>query len=476
MALRRARQPLIAVALVALTGTVALEVLWLALDAQVADGPATAPPSASPPTALPTPLLSLRRAPATLSRSANAERLRVSLAPLVASVGDRSCVEVAVDGRAVVAEHETIGVIPGSNEKLPIAASALDVLGADHVFTTTVKGTLGADGTVTGDLALVGGGDPLLATAWYPDSAKYQQRPATSLEALADTVVAAGVRSVSGSVVGDEHRYDSERYAPFWDPSLHSEVGPLSALIANDAIVTPGGGKVDDPALGAAQLFARLLRDRGITIAGEPGTAAAPAGAATIATIDSAPLRDVVGEMLTNSDNNTAELLVKELGVARGGAGTRAAGLAVARDALAAMGLPLQGLTLEDGSGLSRGNRLTCSFVVALLGRYGLDDPLRTGLAVAATTGTLGPELTGSPVAGVLRAKTGSLTGVKALSGFLPVGGGSVVDFSLLLNGPGADSASYYQPIWRTKLAAVLATYPAGPTADELAPRPLGGS
>lgn len=481
---RRPRHPLVALGIVALTGVVVLEGSWLAFDALADDGPQrTAAQATEASAALATPLLSVRRAPSALSRSASSAELERALAPLLGIVGDRSCVQVALDGRTVAAKHETIGVIPGSNEKLPIAAAALEVLGRDHVFTTKVSGVVGPDASVVGDLALIGGGDPLLATEWYPDSApKYPQRPATRLEDLADAVVAAGVRSVTGSVVGDESRYDTERYAPFWDASLQkTDVGPLSALMVNDDSVSAGQVKVDDPALAAAQLLAQLLRARGVTIANDSRVATAPAGAATIASVASAPLGDILAEMLANSDNNTAELLVKELGFARGGAGTRAAGLTVARDALVALGLPVDGVVLQDGSGLGRGNQLTCAFLGALLARYGLADPIPAGMAVAGTTGTLGPEFTTSPVRGRLRAKTGSLAGVKSLSGYLPVDGGAggrgaTIEFALVLNAPAANDVAYYRPIWESRLAKVLATYPSGPTADQLAPPAAGGA
>jgi D-alanyl-D-alanine carboxypeptidase/D-alanyl-D-alanine-endopeptidase (penicillin-binding protein 4) len=477
MAPRRARRPLVVVALVGLLGVVVLECLWLAAHARIGDPPtARTTDTTAPPAASATPLLSLRRAPTALSRHANEQQLRTALGPLLASVSDRSCVSVAVDGQVVAAKNPTLPVIPASNEKLLVAAAALQVLGPSHVFTTSVVGAMGADGRVAGDLGLVGGGDPLLATSWYPDSgqlpqAKYPQHPATSLESLADAVVAAGVRSIGGSVVGDERHFDGERYAPFWDASLRKqEVGPLSALMVNDDVAVSGANPVDDPPLAAAQVFARLLTARGVTITGASRAGAAPAGAQQLAKVDSAPLAQIVGEMLTNSDNNTAELVVKELGAVRGGAGTRAAGLAVVDQALRSMDLPMDGVTLQDGSGLGRGNALTCQLLVALLSRYQPDDPLLAGMATAGVSGTLRPEFTTSAVQGRLRAKTGSLTGVKALSGYLPADG-TVIEFSVLINDAAADQPGYYQPIWQNRLAAVIAGYPAGPAPDELAPR-----
>ena len=108
------------------------------------------------------------------------------------------------------------------------------------------------------------------------------------------------------------------------------------------------------------------------------------------------------------------------------------------------------------------------------------DRPLGAGLPVAGVSGTLRDVFTDSPVAGRLQGKTGTLgnapynadpPAVKSLSGYLPVDGGSAVEFSLILNAAGTlTDQSVYRPIW-DGLAAALATYPSGPTPADLAPR-----
>ena len=201
-----------------------------------------------------------------------------------------------------------------------------------------------------------------------------------------------------------------------------------------------------------------------------------------VAAVDSAPLRTVVEEMLATSDNNTAELLVKEIGLAAGGAGTREAGLAAIRTTLERWGVPTAGMVLDDGSGLSNENRVTCGAFVDVLARSGPNQALGAGLPVAGRSGTLTDVFTDSPVTGRLRAKTGTLgnapfnadpPAVKALSGYLPVGGGAgaTIEFSLLLNGPGPlIDQSLYRPIWDA-LVATLASYPTGP--DRRRTRPV---
>ena len=207
---------------------------------------------------------------------------------------------------------------------------------------------------------------------------------------------------------------------------------------------------------------------------GPPSDGAAPAGAAVLGSVQSAPMSDVVKEMLSTSDNNTAELVVKELGFTKGGAGTRDAGIAVMTSTLTGAGLPMTGVVIADGSGLSNDDRATCGLFVGLLARHSPTDPFGAGLPVAGVSGTLEDIFTDSPLAGKLVAKTGTLgnapynmdpPAVKTLSGYVPLDGGGAIEFSLLLNASGTlTDQSVYRPIW-DRLATVLATYPSGPTA-----------
>jgi D-alanyl-D-alanine carboxypeptidase/D-alanyl-D-alanine-endopeptidase (penicillin-binding protein 4) len=139
-------------------------------------------------------------------------------------------------------------------------------------------------------------------------------------------------------------------------------------------------------------------------------------------------------------------------------------------DTLAGWNMPLIGVSLADGSGLSRDNLVTCSLLVSILHRGSPSDPLGSGLPVAGATGTLIEEFLGTPVAGRLQAKTGSLTDVKALAGYLPVDGGDTIEFAVILNEPGAKEPDVYRPVWDA-LAVSLVTYPSSATSDQLAPR-----
>ena len=368
---RRAGNPVVLLVSMAVTVSMALLVLWQWAEAnRVERAEAVIDEPADPSIALGTPLLSYRRTPGTLALSVNGPAFAAELQPLLQIVGDSSCVMIAVDGTPVASVHADLPVVPASNMKLFVAATALDVLGDDHRFTTSVVGDLSADGTVAGDLTLVGGGDPLLSTAWWPTS-EVQTFPPTNvtpLEQLADAVVAAGVTRVDGRIAGDGTRYDDVRYNPAWDESLRGvEGGPIGALLVDDGWISTSVADIaTDPALSAAATFTYLLVARGIAVAEEPVAAVAPTDAAEIASIESAPLSAVVTEMLLTSDDNTAEMLVKELAVADGTVpGSTSAGLTVVVERLTAWGVPMVGLALVDGSGLARDDRVTCASLMS---------------------------------------------------------------------------------------------------------------
>jgi serine-type D-Ala-D-Ala carboxypeptidase/endopeptidase (penicillin-binding protein 4) len=288
---------------------------------------------------------------------------------------------------------------------------------------------------------------------------------------------------VNGSVLGDASRYDDEWYAPGWGSGVAGlEAGPYDALLANDARVRGDELRSSDPAEAAARELTRLLEERGVVVDGEPAAGTAPDGANELASIRSAPLTDVVAEMLTTSDNNTAELLVKELGVEAGGAGSRTAGLEVVADRLAAWGIDLDGVVLADGSGLGLENRVRCDLVQRVLQLAPADGALQAGLPVAGAAGgagTLGDAFVGTELEGRLQGKTGTLNNppfnadppaVKALAGYVPIEGGSRIEYTLVLNGPTISDQSEYRPVWDL-LTEALTSYPSGPGASELGPR-----
>ena len=362
-----------------------------------------------------------------------------ALEAVVAAAPD-ACVAVASPTGVVYESDPDAALVPASAIKVVTAVAALDVLGVDGRLRTTVRAASPpVDGTIPGDLWLVGGGDPVLGTdAWARD-----QQPAlySSLDALADGVVAAGVRRVAGGVVGDDSRYDARRTVETWPARFvtDGEAGPLSALTVNDGFRVWGhpGVPFDDPAAGAARLFLELLEARGVDVAGDAGAGAAPAGV-DVAAAESPPVGDLVEAMLLDSDNGTAELLVKELAVQRGFEGSTAAGVAVIADVLADRGVDVGQSVIADGSGLSAADRVSCRLLLSVLLTGA--DVLAPRLAVAGETGTLARRFAGTAAAGRLRAKTGSLHGVAAIAGYVETVAGSTLTFAYVVNGLPEDS------------------------------------
>ena len=188
--------------------------------------------------------------------------------------------------------------------------------------------------------------------------------------------------------------------------------------------------------------------------------------------------------MLTTSDNSTAEMMLKEIDVASGGTGTRTGGLAILMSTMQGWGIPIEGITLVDASGLSDDDRLTCGALLAVLQHGSVADAVGQGLAVGGAAGSTLYDvfLAGQPLSGIIRAKTGTLNNLsdgvtpdgkpaaKALSGYVPSEGGGVIEFSLLLNGQTISDPAQYQPIWNV-MAEIFADYPSGPSAADLGPR-----
>ncbi|MDO8364018.1 MAG: D-alanyl-D-alanine carboxypeptidase [Actinomycetota bacterium] len=480
---RRARRPLLMLGVLAFVPAVALGSLAFVANGRAA-GPivpvttSTAPPVL--PAVLPTPLLSVRRAPAVLAGDRRADVLAAAVVPVVEAVDGSSCVAVGLDDTLVATRNTELAVVPASNLKVVTAAVALEVLGPGATFTTSLTGPAAVDGVVQGDVHLVGGGDPLLSEAWYTQPSATRKRPplhTTSAEALADQLVAAGVTRITGKVLGDGSRYDDERYPPGWSADIRASTDGVAvgALVINDSVST-SGALGTDPAASAAATFRALLAQRGITVAGGSGTGVAPAGQPVLAAIQSAPLTEVLQEMLTTSDNLTAEMLVKEIGLASGGPGrgTRNDGLQAIVTTIAGWGVPTAGIALTDGSGLSYDNQFTCGALVAVLQHGSAVDAVGAGLARGGQDGSTLVDAFEQPgLVGVLQGKTGSLNNpvkVKALCGYF-MAGAAEVEFVLILNGA---SAAEYQAAW-DRLATALVALTAAPAGEAMAPKPAVG-
>ena len=469
---RRARRPVAVLCGLALVPALALG--GVALVANGASQPEATPTTSTvvgqQPAALATPLLSVRRSPTVLSADRTSDLLVAAATPLADALDSTSCLSLSLNDQVAVGRNTEAALIPASNVKVITAAVALEVLGAGTTFTTTVVGPAPVNGVIEGDIYVVGGGDPVLSERWYAQPAEGRKRPplhVTDVNLLADALVAAGVTQVNGSVLGDDSRYDDERFPAGWSDEIRQspDGAPVGPLVINDSFLS-SGARGDNPTDSAARTFVGLLAERGIDVSGGFGSAPAPAGLAVLGSVTSAPLSTLLNEMLATSDNLTAEMLVKEIGLAKAQQGTRAAGLQAITEQMAAWGVPMAGVAFTDGSGLSRDNQLTCAALATVLQRGSAADPVGAGLALGGQDGsTLAESFQQAGLEGVLQGKTGTLTGVKSLSGYF-VNGTDEVAFVLILNG---DTAASFQPLW-DQLGSVLLTVTTGPAATALAP------
>jgi D-alanyl-D-alanine carboxypeptidase/D-alanyl-D-alanine-endopeptidase (penicillin-binding protein 4) len=422
-----------------------------------------------------TPLWSPRRVPQPLVDAVGAQRLQSQLG---AELGPgQACVVVDDGAGTLAARNPDLALAPASTEKLLTAVGVLTTLGPAFRYETRALAPTAPNGGTVERLWIVGSGDPGLSTpefqAFLAGERATKDAVTTPLAALADSIVASGVKRITGGVQGDDSRYEALRYLPTWKDSYRTEgqVGPLGALTVNHGFsaVKPKPVPVDDPAVFAASELTRLLVARGVAVGGSPGRAAAPPNANAVGSVQSPQLHDLVASFLRTSDNLAAELFTRELGVRAAQQGTTAAGTKVLGTTLGRMRLPTSGLTLVDGSGLDRGDRVTCALLLDTLG-LGERPQLKAmwdGLAVAGQTGTLEDELRGSPLDGKLRAKTGSLQGVTGLVGLLDVG--RPLRFAFVANGDFDEKGGV---ALRARVALIVSRFPDSPPADRLVPAP----
>src|SRR5580700_9781162 len=438
------------------------------------------------------------------------------------------------NGKIIYAQNADKLFTPASNTKLFTTAAALALIGPDYTSRTTVEttGVLDKYGRLTGDLVLVGRGDPNLSGRELPYNLRTARNdhPIQVLEQLADALVQKGVKYVDGDIVADDSYFAFERYGEGWsqDDLVLADGAPVSALTINDNVVfvnilpadragehafvsitpfadyyhidnriitTPAGtGRkifinrepgstlltlwgnvplddaganealaIEDPAEFAAALFHQLLEKRGIVIYGKQTTrhtelaslstltvtATAPARGGdesspalpnqplVLASYQSKPLVEDLRVINKVSQNLHAEILLRLLGREKGAAGTVEGGLEVLRGFLNQVGIPGDQYIFYDGSGLSRQNLVTPHAVVQLM-RYADSQPwgvsFRDTLPLSGTDGSLSNRFKEVDIQGRVHAKTGSLGGVKTLSGYATTNHGDRVAFSILSN------------------------------------------
>ncbi len=405
--------------------------------------------------------------------------LAARLAPLLGlpALGDRLGLAVVdlASGALLYGQDAGTGQTPASTTKLLTAAAALSRLGPEHRLQTTV-----VVGSTPNRIVLVGGGDPtLVATKPAPGPTA----PASLVDLARSTAAALEARGVTRVTLGyDTSLFAKQAASPAWPAEYVASgvIAPVTALAVREGRVGTEqvgiGPRVSDPSAAAARTFATLLADAGVTVAQAPtsdlappapsgsaspstsGPAAGPASATPsaslpapgtqLAAVSSPPVADLVAQMLTLSDDDLAEALGHLVAVGAGATADFAGAAQSVIAEVAGLGVPTDGVRLYDTSGLARTDLIPAGVLTAMLSVVAQAEhpelrPVLTGLPVAGFTGTLDDRFVGAATrsaAGVLRAKTGTLSSVGTLAGTVLDADGRLLGFAFLSSGftPGA--------------------------------------
>ncbi len=323
-----------------------------------------------------------------------------------------------------------------SNTKLFTTATVLERFERDQRFRTRIFAAGNVrNGVLRGNLYLKGGGDPSFGTRAFLGT--YLGGEGTSVEALAAQVARQGVKRITGRVFADDTIFDRLRGVADSGYATSPWIGPLSGLSFNAGYTSSSLSSFSsDPARLAARTLARALRARGVGVKLNVGVRTTPKRwrKAPLATQTSPDMAWMARVTNLNSVNFWAETLLKDLGAYIRREGSTAEGVKVVRRTMAAIGVRVWPI---DGSGLTFGNRSTAHDVVKLLFRaryepWGRD--FTNSLPTAGVDGTLADRMRGSAAQRSCRAKTGTLTGVTALSGYCFNASGRRFAFSILMN------------------------------------------
>ncbi|WP_435819334.1 D-alanyl-D-alanine carboxypeptidase/D-alanyl-D-alanine endopeptidase [Micromonospora violae] len=373
--------------------------------------------------------------------------VRAVLDPLVgvAALGDRVNVSVAdvITGQTLFAKGADDGTVPASVTKLATAVTVLAARGPGYRIPTRAVA-----GEKPGEVVIVGGGDPTLAInkkGYYPGAARLDELAAQVRTALGGTSPT--------SVTVDGSLYSGPVYGPGWDDDIPTggSGGAVTALMTDGARTDPGvahgsAQRFAEPDLAAGKAFARLL---GVpTDAVKRGTAPAPAAAGAspapgteLGVVQSPPLIRLVDVMISESDNLVAEALARQVALARNQPASFDGGAAAMDAEVAELGLPADEISVSDGSGLSRRNRISPSLLTDLIRLAASPDHPELagvfgGLPVGGWSGTLNERYRNTAGtaagAGSVRAKTGTLTGVHAIAGLVTTAEGRLLTFAVL--------------------------------------------
>ena len=319
--------------------------------------------------------------------------------------------------------------VPASTTKLLTALAASHRIPAGTRFTTSVVDA-GDDGVV-----LVGGGDPYLTLKRDGESSTVQR---AALADLADDTAEA-LRSAGRDAVAvgfDDGLFAGPSINPDWESDYvpGQVVTPITALWVDQGI--RDGARDRRPAVAAGERFADLLRSRGIEVTGDVERVDAPAGAPDLAVARSATAAQIIEMLIRVSDNEAAEVMLRHVALATGAPATFAGGAGAVVEALDDLGVDTDGLQLFDGSGLSRRNQISPTTLVEVV-RRGLSTPgaaaVVDDLPVSGFSGSLSSRFARAD-AGLVQAKTGTLTGIRSLAGYAIDADGRPVVFAVMID------------------------------------------
>jgi PBP4 family serine-type D-alanyl-D-alanine carboxypeptidase len=418
-------------------------------------------------------------------------------------------------------------VIPASNNKIETSAAAFGILGTGYRFRTSVsirggrlylKGTgdptlgaaaydrlaaaVAATGITTVRHGLVADDtwfeEPRIPPGWDPTDLPYSYAAETSaLTVAADDVFDVGSVgvSVTPAAVGQPPQVTLspqtgvvtiDNRARTGAPGSASTLSVDRTVGTNTIVITgsyPANGArsdhlatVQDPAMYAADVFRRALAAHGVTVEGDTTRGATPRGARVVTTRRSIPLSEIATPYLKLSNNMIAEILVKEIGRRVTGHGSWTAGIPVIARYLRSLGVDTSQVTQTDGSGLGRSNHTTAtqlSNVLKAAQRKPWFPVFYNAIPIAGQPdrlvgGTLRSRMVGTPAAGNVHAKTGTLTGVSALSGYVTDPSGQRLIFSIVFNGYKGGAPTDLQDKIAIRLASGTATSVARRSAQNL--------
>lgn len=399
------------------------------------------------------PVLSVRRLPEAVLGVSQSARLDEVLGIGTNELSADSCAVILVDGVPIYELRPDTSLVPGYGQLLLTGHAALETLGSDYRFETRFLAEPDAlvEGRVSGDVYLIGGGDPVLMTERYSQGFRPALGLRSSPESLADALVDAGVVEIDGAVVAVDERYDRQ-WLPAGVPPALVEAGliaPTSALLIDDGwaeratSTSRSAVPAEDPSVFAAELLVQLLEQRSVRVGGVSyvyDPAEPLPELVRLAEISSPPLVDIVAQMFAVNDASAADMLVKELGFVVSEDGSAAAGTRAVASTLTEI-VGDADRELRDGSGLGPSNSSTCRDLATVVDSLDESSPTVTVLPSVESPGVFGGRLGDLEVETDLRAIGGAAGNTSSLIG-RTVGDEPQVTFASIVNRDGGPIAA----------------------------------